>query len=241
MQKHSLHITAMTLCIVVLCCTLRAQNYEQVWPREYSKAEAFIENHHVTIKEVFHQAPVPSKVALAVVFPELIRFNTIRDFFETGALETVYVNQGLSSIDFSIGHFQMKPSFAEAIEKDFKPGSHTQKQFGRLTQITAIDLNSERSQRLNRLKSIKWQLIYLRAFVELMYGRFPNLIEKPDAQQVAFLAAAYNLGYRHSGDEIDNWITVPAFPNGKKAWTQQYAYADIAVYFYQRTKLPATN
>jgi hypothetical protein len=241
MQEHSSHILIIVLWLVILSCPVAAQNYEQTWPAEYTVAEEFLENNHAIIKEVFHKAPFSSKVALAIVFPELIRYNTIKDLFETKALEMVYVNHGLKSIDFSIGHFQMKPSFAEAIEKDLLSGNHTKNHFCKLPQITAIDLNTERSERLERLKSIKWQLMYLRAFMELMYTRFPELIEKPKEKQVELLAAAYNLGYQHTIEEINNWKTVKAFPNGKKAWTQQYAYADIAVYFYRRAKLLTTN
>ena len=53
----------------------------------------------------------------AIVYPELLRYNYIQDFIETSGLELIYMRYGAKTADFSIGHFQMKPSFAEHIEK----------------------------------------------------------------------------------------------------------------------------
>lgn len=54
--------------------------------------------------------------ALAIVSPELIRWTAFKDFFETTALELLYVKKGKTYADFSIGHFQIKPSFVEQLE-----------------------------------------------------------------------------------------------------------------------------
>jgi len=56
---------------------------------------------------------------LSIVFPELIRFNAIQDKIETFALQSLYVKYGKDYANFSVGPFQVKPSFAESLEKDF--------------------------------------------------------------------------------------------------------------------------
>ncbi|HMR44504.1 MAG TPA: hypothetical protein PKC40_11755, partial [Saprospiraceae bacterium] len=61
----------------------------------------------------FKQNP---REVMAVVFPEMIRYNLVKDFFETSALELIYANLGSREVDFSIGIFQMKPSFIEKLE-----------------------------------------------------------------------------------------------------------------------------
>ncbi len=54
--------------------------------------------------------------AISIVLPELIRWNALQDIMETTALELLYVEKGKDGADFSIGYFQMKPSFIENLE-----------------------------------------------------------------------------------------------------------------------------
>ena len=83
---------------------------------ERSEAIQFIESHEALIKKIcLEKGQRPSNV-LPIVFPELIRYSLFRDYLETTMLERLYVKEGTSGADFSIGHFQMKPSFAEKIE-----------------------------------------------------------------------------------------------------------------------------
>ena len=57
-------------------------------------------------------------MAIAVVFPELIRYSALRDKIEITLLKSLYIYKGDDYADFSIGQFQMKPSFAELIHKN---------------------------------------------------------------------------------------------------------------------------
>ena len=59
---------------------------------------------------------LPTHLLTPVVLPEVARFNGFSNFFETAALEAFYVEDGSGVVDFSIGPFQMKPSFAERVE-----------------------------------------------------------------------------------------------------------------------------
>jgi len=54
---------------------------------------------------------------IAIVFPEMLRYNENLEEIETQLLKSLYVRFGNRYADFSIGYFQMKPSFAEKIEE----------------------------------------------------------------------------------------------------------------------------
>ena len=56
---------------------------------------------------------------LAIVFPELIRYSKLQDVIESNDLKVLYVQFGDTYSNFSIGRFQMKPSFCEQLEKDY--------------------------------------------------------------------------------------------------------------------------
>ena len=55
-----------------------------------------------------------------IVFPEMVRYSKYRDFLETKFLEILYIQYGKQYADFSIGKFQMKPSFIEEMETYIK-------------------------------------------------------------------------------------------------------------------------
>lgn len=54
----------------------------------------------------------------AIVFPEIMRYNGLKDGIETESLRTLYVQFGEDYADFSIGLFQMKPCFAQQLLPD---------------------------------------------------------------------------------------------------------------------------
>ena len=56
-------------------------------------------------------------LAIAVIFPELVRYSALRDKMEITLLKALYINLGDEYANFSIGQFQMKPSFAEIIRR----------------------------------------------------------------------------------------------------------------------------
>ena len=56
----------------------------------------------------------------AIVFPELMLYNSVKDDIESESLRVLYVQFGKAYADFSVGPFQMKPSFAEEVETKAK-------------------------------------------------------------------------------------------------------------------------
>ncbi|GAB4126946.1 MAG: hypothetical protein OHK0045_13470 [Raineya sp.] len=154
---------------------------------------------------------------LAIVFPEMLRYNQAMEEVETQLLKSLYVRFGNKYADFSIGFFQMKPSFAEKIEE----------KKGEILQHTP----KERSERIKRIKNIKGQIDYLKDFVSITYQRFPELSQKTEKEQVIFLASAYNLGFWFSKEAIERWIGKKAFPAGNNT-AVKLAYTDISSYFF---------
>ena len=53
---------------------------------------------------------------IAIAFPEILRYNAFSDLIETTSNRLLYINGGRTASDFSIGLFQMRPSFVEDLE-----------------------------------------------------------------------------------------------------------------------------
>ena len=89
-----------------------------------------------------------NRTALSIVFPEVIRFNSFSDFIETKTLEWVYVDYGAEKADFSIGLFQMKPSFIEKLEEATKSDPSLFRPFSDIlsypTTLSAMEIRRKR-------------------------------------------------------------------------------------------------
>lgn len=176
--------------------------------------------------------------AVSVVVPELIRWTAFQDFFETKALEVLYQKNGLKGADFSIGCFQMKPSFIEKLEAYIK----RERALAHLRYVVIDDDNvvDQRKKRLKRLKNFKWQLRFAHVYWQVAEHRFQHIKFTSVSHQIHFFATAYNFGFLSSEKEIRAWQPKVLFPFGKKHQGEQAKYGDLAVDFYQKhaKKLP---
>lgn len=162
---------------------------------------------------------------LPVVYPECSRFNALSNAFESNVLAYYYIRDGVQGADFSIGYFQMKPSFIEALEGEINTNalfSGVKEYFAYKTE----NVTEERNARLDRLQSQTWQIEYLCAFVALMQVRYDA--EKITIPKLRFIASAYNYGFNKPAKEIVSWSQVRAFPNGIRSGSQNYAYGELA-------------
>lgn len=166
---------------------------------------------------------------LPVVYPECSRFNAFSNAFESNILSYYYVRNGIDGADFSIGYFQMKPSFTEQMEREISVNPLFEKQRPHFA-YKNTDPQVQRNERLNRLESQEWQIEYLCAFVALMHERYAR--EAIQSPRLNFVAAAYNYGFHKPSREILDWTTVKAFPNGRSG-SQNYAYGELALSFQQ--------
>ena len=208
------------------------ENYPQIFGDDYADALAFVEKNQALALKTFNGDTLQAKKAWAIVFPELIRYSMVRDFFETSALEIFYVKNGKEAADFSIGPFQMKPSFIEELEKI---SEQKRPQIAKQIRIGEVDEKQSRKIRLERLKSLEWQILYLKSFISI-YTEKENLFKLPSEKQVIFIAHAYNHGISTSTEHLDTHNITDSnkyFPYGSKYPGKQYSYASIASYFFE--------
>jgi hypothetical protein len=131
--------------------------------------------------------------------------------------------------NFSIGKFQIKPSFAAMIERD--ADSCCRLRFPVLFE-TGADDRETRILRIERLKSLRHQVQYFAVFLRLMDGRFPGLRREP-LRMVRVFASAYNSGYNKSLETLEELSVMRYFPYGSLGIREQYSYCDIAAAYYQ--------
>jgi hypothetical protein len=136
--------------------------------------------------------------------------------------------------NFSIGKFQMKPSFALMLERDADascrleyPGLFQTGATGRETRILRIE----------RLKSPRYQIEYFAVFLRLMDKRFPALRREPE-RMVRVFASAYNSGYAKSLEKLEELSVMCYFPYGSLGIREQYSYCDIAAAYYRDIMRP---
>ncbi|MBN2730416.1 MAG: hypothetical protein JXR53_14415 [Bacteroidales bacterium] len=79
--------------------------YENEFPISFSAALSYISSHPDANIRLKHKG-IDSCLSWSIVFSELIRYDTIQDYFEVSALKTLYIQYGKDYADFSIGNFK---------------------------------------------------------------------------------------------------------------------------------------
>ena len=207
-------------------------DYRDEFNFDYAWAVKFVKKHRKQIINKSYKYQTDTAVITSVVFPEVIRYSIFSNYFETKGLELIYVKYGKKYADFSIGYFQMKPSFVEKLEEYVKNSDVYNKKFRHITLYNSAKEKKIRAERLERLKSFDWQLDYLNCFYVITSNlhsqeRWTNKTEK-----IKFYATAYNHGFYKNTNEIKEWINVALFPYGTQSKARQYIYSDISCYFF---------
>lgn len=166
-------------------------------------------------------------LAYGIIFPGLVNYSALRDIMETGASRTLYVQRGRKYSHFTIGRFQMKPSFAELIERNVTRQKLSMYEFDLKNSVQA------RSQRVKRLDSPEWQLRYLIFFVRLMDKRFAHIKWKSDNDRVRFYATAFNVGYNRDERTIRRMMNPRTRYSKPRKSKVKYRYGDVAAYFFE--------
>lgn len=212
-------------------------DYAQIFGEDYQQAVEWLVQHHTAFETKAVEYDLSAHELESIVFPELIRYSQFSDFFETKALELAYIQGGKDVADFSIGHFQMKPSFVELLEQEAqKQPSFIKQSFVKITSYPEITIKEKRALRLKRLQSIDWQLDYLCCFYKLVQGKFlGELAAKSEEEQIKFLATAYNCGFTRSFETIERYGKRALYPYGTRyPAAEQYVYADVAVDYFKK-------
>ena len=141
---------------------------------DYESALEFLKGENKAFNFVAHKYKLDKKLLQSIIFPELLRYNLFQNFIETKALELLYINGGTEAADFSIGSFQMKPSFVEKLEHlaAADENSNWAENYFELCSYGNIDLKSQRKERIERLSSLSWQLKYLCFFCHYIQKKY---------------------------------------------------------------------
>jgi hypothetical protein len=211
--------------------TLNAQKFEDVFRKECDKSYSFLKKNEKIIKKKLIDYSGKEIEIISIIFPELARYNEVKDFAETSFLELLYVNYGESKANFSIGNFQMKPSFLEAVEKYSK--IYLPKRYKRFIYIID-DVKGIRNERVERMKNLDWQLYYLLCFYEIMIIKF-EISKESSKYIIEFCSTAYNWGFEATKEKILTRQKIKTFPYGSKA-SISFAYSEIAYDFYSKNR-----
>ena len=172
-------------------------------------------------------------LAIAVIFPELVRYSALRDKMEITLLKALYINLGEDYANFSIGQFQMKPSFAELVREQ------ALSVLGRRSGITFKnpseydDISNFRKSIIIDLEDPRSQLNYLIVFFKICERNFKTN-RMDEIEKLKFLATAYNCGIDKSASVIEAMIDKKYF-NTKVFKTENYCYSDISSFWYKNS------
>lgn len=198
---------------------------------------------------VWRSFDVDPLIAEAVVWPEMERYSRLKDLMETTANYGAYVTTGKGP-DYSIGQFQMKPSFVEELEKAWmRSGLARQYDLWFDTDNTA----TARRIRITRLQKEEWQVIYVGVFLRLLYASYGSFNKRgertqdgletlPVYDQVRLAATAYNRGVvwaapgygdlsaleEHVREKHFHYALIPS------RFTRRYCYATLALKHYKK-------
>ncbi|MEI6347940.1 MAG: hypothetical protein WCP69_08345 [Bacteroidota bacterium] len=214
-------------------------DYRTVFPESFSNATYYLTQNKWMV-DTLKKRGVDPFISLSVVFPELIRFNQMQDNIEVTALNTLYIQYGSSYSNFSIGRFQMKPSFAEDIEAEWNCLTPKPECFKSVI-FDSTQTRNNRRMRIQRLDNQVGQLFYLSLFYFIVERKF-SINLKTDLEKVHFYATAYNYGFRRDFEKIKAHILMKEFHTDifKTKFTTCYSYADISSFFYQYFKKTET-
>lgn len=200
-------------------------DYEKVFGNKYTWAVSWLQQNDLLIREYASDFNIPEKELKAIVFPELIRYNSFFNTLEIESLKYLYVKEGKDYADFSVGFFQMKPSFGESIEVDARnllPGDYLERSGWKAVQK---DNEVERQERVRRLSNVRHQLIYLCAFYKFCEFRFKDMRFSSPEERVKLFATCYNAGYRRSYESLLSFSAKNNF--------YRYNYSSVSMYYYQ--------
>ena len=205
-------------------------NYQEVFGDDWKKAQAFERDNRSWMEPLLVKNHISYQLAIAIVFPELVRYSALRDKMEIALLKTLYVNLGEDYANFSIGQFQVKPSFAEKIREQSPnvPGHRSGITFK--SRADYDDIKDFRKQIVKDLEDPKIQFNYLIVFIKLCEKKYKTN-RKDEVARLKFLATAYNYGLDKSAPQIES-MTDKKYFNTKLFKTENYSYADVSLFWY---------
>lgn len=219
---------------------------ETALTKAWAEASQYADSRKEAWNEIWTAFDLPADVAEAIVFPEMLRYSIWQDQLEMSAVKGTYVTMGSKGFDFSIGRFQMKPSFVERLEKRWMKSAYPSQYEA---YFDTDDNRMARRVRLSRIEDEMWQCVYVAMFVKLTYLDFQGLTDLPIEEQVRLVATAYNRGAIADVSGGGSIVTLRQWASQRFYHTallptkdvQRYVYADLAWQRFEQVKKQQKN
>lgn len=222
------------------------QDVETALTKAWAEASQYADSRKEAWNEIWTAFDIPADVAEAIVFPEMLRYSIWQDQLETSAVKGTYVSMGTKGFDFSIGRFQMKPSFVERLERRWMMSAFPSQYDA---YFDTDNTRMARRVRLSRIEDEIWQCVYVAMFIKLTYLDYQGLSALPIKEQVRLVATAYNRGAISSvsgGGDIEKlrqWASQRFYHFSLLPTkdVQRYVYADLANQRFEQAKKQLKN
>jgi hypothetical protein len=201
--------------------------YSSIYKNEFESAIQFHGENKVKFQKIALDLNRDELFVFSIVAPEIGHYSWIKNQLELNSLKVLYVQQGRDYANFSIGFFQMKPSFVEEIEKEVQKDEELKSCYAHCL-ISKVDEKKRRVIRIKRLETLDWQLQYLSAFIAITSKKF-NLKFDSKVDEVKFFSTAYNTGFHKSLEAINHEMQKKRFPNFGE---MKFNYSTIAAEYY---------
>ncbi len=206
-------------------------DFIKIFGDNWDKAISFEKDNREWMKVITERNHISYPVAVAVIFPELIRYSALREKMEVSLLKTLYINLGDTYADFSVGVFQIKPSFAENLRKQLPRGMSRRDRGSFRDPSSFSDVSDFRKDIVAGLEDPAREMKYLVAFILLCEKKY-GISYMDEEEKVRFLATAYNYGIK--GDKESILAMEPKkYFNAKLFKTENYCYSDVALFWYK--------
>ena len=218
------------LLLLIASSCLTQVKVESYFGNDYAVAKKKMVIDGKAISKICNEYEINQAIVKSIVFPELIRNSVFQNLIEEKALELGYVQYGSSIVDFSIGDFQIKPSFAQKVEELVKASKQLSKKYS-LLPIINTNSKTQRLVRVQRLKSVEWQIRYVCSFIDICEANY-SISKYSTSEKIKFLATAYNVGLKDSMAKIEIYYPIQSFPYGQKYEIDQLAYWEVSLDYY---------
>lgn len=227
------------IALLIAGSCLSQMNVERFFGRDYVVATVEMAKLSNQIASVANEYNVDVDLVKCIVFPEIIRNSLLSGLVEEKVLELSYVQFGSNVVDFSIGKFQIKPSFASKIEELIESNAGLKKRYVKLL-ISQKNKRTQRIIRLARLKELVWQIRYVCCFIDYCQEKY-KLKDLAKSEKIKFLATAYNVGIKELRSSIENKFEARSFPYGSNFNIEQVSYWEVSLDYYIKYCKPSKN
>ncbi len=177
------------------------------------------------------------EVASSIIFPELVRYSLIREKLENYFLIKFYIELGKDYGNYSVGIFQMKPSFIERLENDLQHYKDLERFSFIWNYPETLNKREIRKIRAERMINLKWQINYVISFVALLdcFHRNNETFshKKSKKEKILLYSNCFNSGYWYDYDKIIASSSKKYFPYGKGFLGNKINYGLVSTYFYE--------